>query len=190
MIIPALFGQANLRFTGDNLPTGAEVTFGFFNETDAEAANCCLRVSEALGTSAVMGEFGDDETITNVHVKLGPNVSGPFADLAVDFVGGVSTSITPPNLSVLIKKSSSIGGRKGAGRMFWPGAAEGSVGSDGTLEGAYVLALQDVFSTFLADLSSNEVPMRLLHNDATIPSAVLALVPDAVAATQRRRLRR
>lgn len=190
MIIPANFGQANLQFVGDNLPTGAEVTFGFFNETSATAANCALRVAEAIGTSEIMGEFGDDEAIANIHVKLGPNLTGPFADLAVDFVGGVTSSIFTPNVAVLIKKNTDLGGREGSGRMFWPGAAEGSIGSDGTLEGAYVTALQSVFTQFLADLTSNEVRMNLLHNSATAPTPVTELVPDPVGATQRRRLRR
>jgi hypothetical protein len=180
----------NIQFTGDNLPTGAEVTFGILNAGALTATEAAEAVSTALASSAIMAEFVDDERIANIHVKLGPNATGPFADLGVEISGGVSTTGTSPNVAVLIKKITTLGGRKGAGRMFWPGCPEGAIGSDGTLDAAARLAIESTLGDLRADLDTNGVPMMLLHNDSTSPNLVSDLTVDPIGATQRRRLRR
>jgi hypothetical protein len=190
VIIPSGYGQVNLQFTGDNLPTGAEVTFGILNSLSLSANDVGESVIIAIGSSEIMQEFVDDETIANVHVKLGPNASGPFADVGSEISGAVSTSGTSPNVAVLIKKSTTLGGRKGAGRMFWPGCPEGAIGSDGTIDSAARIAIDGAFAQFRTDLDVNDVPMVLLHNDSTSPNLVSSLTCDPIGATQRRRMRR
>lgn len=190
MIIPSGHGQANLIFTGDNLPTGAQVTFGFLNSGALSATAAAEAIETAIGSSAIMSEFVDDERIATIHVKLGPNATGAFTDLSVELSGGVSTSGTSPNVAVLVKKSTTLGGRKGAGRFFWPGCPEGAIGSDGTIDTAARLAMDSTFADLRADLDTNGVPMMLLHNDSTNPNLVSSLSVAAVGATQRRRLRR
>lgn len=190
MIIPSGHGQVNVQFVGDNLPTGAECTFGILNVGGLTAIQAAEAVETAIAAAAVMAEFVDDERIGNIHVKLGPNATGAFADNAVEISGGVSTTGTSPNVAVLIKKSTTLGGRKGAGRMFWPGCPEGAIGSDGTIDGAAVLAITSVFNDLRDELDAQGVPMMLLHNDSTAPNLVSSMSCDSVGATQRRRLRR
>lgn len=190
MIIPEGYSQVNLVFVGDNLPTGAQVTFGISNENDQTPAQVGADVITALVSSQVMDLFGDDEAITSIHVKNGPNDTGPFADVPTNLPGALTTNIVTPNVAILVKKVTQLGGRKGAGRFFWPGTTESSVGSDGTVDGGSLTSLETAFGTFLEDLTTNVIPMVLLHNDSTTPSLVTSLAPAAIAATQRRRMRR
>lgn len=190
MIIPDNCSQVNLVFVGDNLPTGAQVTFGVGNDSDFSPTAVGDKVIEALVAAQVMDLFGDDEAITTVHVKNGPNATGPFADVATDLPGALTSNITSPNVSLLVKKNTALGGRQGQGRMYWPGISEATIGSDGTIDGAFLTSAAGIFGTWLEELTTELIPMLLLHNNAVAPNAVTSLAVQAVGATQRRRLRR
>ena len=190
MIIPAGFAQVNLQFTGDNLPTGAEVTFG----VDDNGALTATQIAEAVSNAVVVGDFMsrlvDDMTLTTIHVKKGPNSTGAFTDLPTAIPGESVSNGVSPNVSFLVRKVTSQGGRQGAGRMFFPGLTEAGIGSDGLLDTTVRGNLQAHFDTFLSTLSGDSVPMVLLHGDATAPFIVDELQVAEVGATQRRRLRR
>ncbi len=112
---------------------------------------------------------------------------------AAGAVGGGTGDPSPPNLSVLVKKLTDRGGRRGRGRMYIPGPQEpwvngaGQISTDG-LE-AYNGALT-VFVDALAEISGIGEPV-LLHTLETdgLPNAITSWVLESMAATQRRRMR-
>lgn len=190
MIIPDGYAQVNLQYTGVNVPTGAEVTFGVEADGLANATAIGNGVADAVVASTLMANFVNDVVISTIHVKVGPNETGPFADVAVNIPGTTTSPPLPANVSLLVKKSTPLGGRKGAGRMFFPGVPEAAVDDAGNVDGAYLSAVQTDLNALLTQLEAELCPMYLLHGDATTPSQVLALTVLSPAATQRRRLRR
>lgn len=189
MQIPVFSGQVNLQFVGDNLPTGAEVTFGVNAGSSTPQAIAAV-VETVLGSADIMSLFSDDQSIANIHVKVGPNETGAFADLPVDIPGEKTEACVSSAVSLLVKKNTAFGGREGSGRMFWPGLVEPDIGSDGTIESSALTALQTAFESFRTGMSSAGHALRLLHNSATTPYLITSLAVDPVAATQRRRQRR
>jgi len=190
VIIPAGYAQVNVHFTGDNLPTGAQVTFGVDDNGALTATQIAEIVENALIVGDMMSRLVDDMVISNLHVKKGPNETGPFVDYALNIPGESTANGVSPNVSFLVTKNTSQGGRKGAGRMFWPGLTEAGIGSDGLMDVTVRANLQAHFDTFLSTLVGDSLPMVLLHGDATAPYNVDSLTVAAVGATQRRRIRR
>lgn len=189
MIIPSGFSQVNLQFTGTAHPTGAEVTFGVDNNGSLPDV-VGNGVANALASSGVQSNFITTSIISMIHVKNGPNATGPFSDVPVNLPGGTGTAGTSPNVAALIKKSTNLGGRRGQGRCFWPGVAESQIAETGIMLASFLIALQTDLNSLLSDLVTEGFPMVLLHNDATAPDPVIGFTVQTIGATQRRRMRR
>lgn len=96
----------------------------------------------------------------------------------------------PPNNAVLIRKVTAAGGRTGTGRMYVPALIETEVDSSGLISGASQASIQAGATGMLSDLSTNDIPMYVLHDSALIaPNLVTSLSVQTRVATQRRRLR-
>jgi hypothetical protein len=59
-----------------------------------------------------------------------------------------------------------------------------------SIAGATITAMNAAYATFLSQLASDDIPMVILHGDATTPTVVTALQVQTQVATQRRRVRR
>lgn len=191
-VIPAGFGQANVKFTGPGAPTGAECTFGFDNDTNQFALDICDLIIAAW-TGSFLVEQCNQVDLAAVLVKLGPNDTGPFAEVADGTSGTVVSASEVPNTAALCRKNTNTGGRQGRGRMFIPGVRESDFGSDGTMSAPDLAGWQTAADTFLGDLQAATIPMVLLRSESSPPGApliVTSLSMSATAATQRRRLRR
>lgn len=188
MVIPALHAQISHRFRGDAVPRGAVVTYGVgFGGVPLPndlAADChdlfAARFLPLLGPSIAL-----DETIA----RLGPSPNGPSGSWSVDVLGGNSGGQVTPNVALLFKKRTNVGGRKHRGRFYLPGIIEAAVDAGGHLAGDAPTDFQAAATQFLSGLATAGLPMVVLHSDATDPTPVIALVVDNTAATQRRRLR-
>lgn len=207
MTIPEEYGQITHEFTGSQLPNGAAVVYGFFNSTEATAAVCAAAALDAF--TPIMAQLNAGTVLVNTHCKLGPEDTGASFDEPSNVAGGVAVgSGLVPNSAYLITKATAIGGRRGKGRMFIPGASETVVDLAGALSGAFRDTLQDLVDDFRAQLILNDIPMFLLHGPATEwvlvdgqprrvpvagpvpdPNEVLGLTVAASVGTQRRRLR-
>lgn len=191
MIIPDGYAQMNVKFTGLGVPTGAEVTFGVsLNLFTGEPADAADEVNDLWVTT-----FGPQQTgqvgVLAVLAKFGPNDSGPAAEVPGSGTSGAGTTSAPANFSVLVKKSTALGGRKGSGRMFIPGINEATVGPQGLLDGATVTNWQTAATNFYNGLITADLPMVLLHSDPVdSPLLVQSLSVQSIGATQRRRMRR
>jgi hypothetical protein len=74
--------------------------------------------------------------------------------------------------------------------MFWPGVPEAAVDDAGAIDSAYRSAFNIDLTALLTALASEDVPMLLLHSDATTPNDVTSLTLLSPVSTQRRRIRR
>lgn len=192
MIIPLLNSQVNLLFAGPALPTGAQMTFGVDNSTGKLPATIASEI-QTLWIATLLAQQGSETTFTGVLVKNGPNDTGPSGSSSTASSGGSGGAAVPPNTSVLIQKNTAQGGRQGRGRMFMPGAPETSIDRAGILDGAYRTACQTDADDFWDGLVALDLPMILLRSEdspADPPETVTSLTIAALAATQRRRMRR
>lgn len=189
MIIPVGYGQINLFFTGSAAPRGAQITFGIENVLAGTAAD----VAAVVGTtwaSDVNPDLATTITFSGCKCKLGPNDTGDEALIPFAVAGTASSQNYSPQVAGLVTKLTSLGGRKGRGRLFVPGLTEGDTDGDGKFNSGTLGDWQTKFDTFLDDLTSADTPMVLLHNDATAPTTVTALVVNQLFASQRRRIRK
>jgi len=104
--------------------------------------------------------------------------------------GGSADQRPAPNCALLVQKRSGVSGRKNRGRFYWPWAINNaSINEAGVISTGTVNDFQDIFDNFLENLSTEGIPMRILHNSAGTPAPVIGLSVSPLVATQRRRLR-
>lgn len=190
MVIPSGFSQVNLFFTGAMLPTGGQVVFGLDHDNALNPLEVAAIVSLAITNSDIQDRFSNQQSVTSIRVKQGPGDDGPFGEIATSHPGQSSGDMCPQNTALLLKKVTNLGGRKGAGRMYWPGILASDVTDSGSIGSTAKSAWQISFNAFIDELDGDACTMVLLHGDDTTPSPVIALNPQDKVATQRRRLRR
>lgn len=191
MIIPVGFSSLSIEFEGPGVPTGAAITFGVNQDVLlTTVAQIGQAFAVAWDNANVVSLYDQSVTVKNCHVKMGPNDVGPSGDRPCDFQGSRVSEVGYPGVSVLVTKSTALGGRKNRGRFFLPGITEGDIAIGGALESSFLSACGIVFGNFFTELGDGGIPMVILHNDATAPTDVTALVVASQSATQRRRNRR
>lgn len=190
MIIPSGFAQVNLQFNGAGVPTGAEMTFGVAADIVTNPVDIAEIVVAEWAAASCQSLYTSGMNLFNVHVKTGPNATGAFGDASATGLGTAGGDTSPPNVALLIKKLTAIGGRQGVGRMYLPCIAENRTDAGGGITATLINAANTAFSSFRAALIAEDINMVLLHNDALAPTPVTSLVVQGLAATQRRRLRR
>lgn len=108
-------------------------------------------------------------------------------------LGSGGPAALPNNCAYLVKKLSAVAGRRGRGRMYVPPfyVGEGSISQTGDLDGASLVALQNLIT---AGLPGDD--FVILHSQAfgapapPAPTPITSFLVDRKIATQRRRLRR
>lgn len=187
------------------IPTGfAQFSVVWTDETiDGEAVNvigCRLDIVAAPNAVAdtIRGHVEDNIrpavsaalTLDRVDVKFGPDDVGPSGTSPSGLNGSIAGNVTPANLASLIQKQTLLGGRRGRGRIYLPGVPEANTLPNGNLTGAYNDLLTASWNQFRLDMASSDLPLFLLHSDATPPTEIQLFSVDIRPATQRRRLRR
>lgn len=191
MFIPQGYSQVNVIMGGAGLPNGAQWTFGVRNNLETDPTSIANAIAAQISASTLMTNFTNAVTINSIRVKNGPGEDGPFSEVAAVIPGTVSGSVVPPNTSLLVKKVTGQGGRRGQGRMFLPGLDESEVDGTGTVGSSRRTAVGTDLNALLLSLSGADLDMVVLHGDPGFaPLDVTALVVQTKVATQRRRLRR
>lgn len=192
MFIPIGFYQVNLFFTGGDVPNGAQVTFGL-EQTGAPYTplEVCDAVEDALeDADTLFAATLSGAVVTKIRAKRGPNVSGAFAEKAVNIPGTSITNEGMPNCAYLVHKTTGFGGRSGRGRLYWPGAALSEVQQDGTVGVDARNGVTTGWELIRTQLTTAELPPMLLHaEDEPQPYLITSFECDGLIATQRRRLR-
>lgn len=193
MVIPAGYGQVNYRFAGAACPNGAEVTFGLEGSGFAGTPSDAAAILNGLWASGWSSIQTNQVALVDVLVKFGPDDTGPSGTSPGAATGDISSSGASPAVSLLVQKVTALGGRAGRGRAFIPGISEADVSVSGVIDSAYLAAAATAFETFRTDCAAADLSLVLLHgaeSPITTPTPITELVPQAIAATQRRRQRR
>jgi hypothetical protein len=193
MLIPNDFAQINWKFTGAAAPTGAEVTLGVSRELFAGGALEAANLAAGEWVDEILPQQSTAITLASVLVKFGPNTTGQSAELAVGSIGGDGGVADPPNIALLVRKVTGVGGRSGRGRMFVPGWAGTAFDSSGDFNPARIGPLNLKFEALRAGLVALGLVPVLLHSAGSpiaAPMPITALQVAPRGATQRRRLRR
>jgi len=190
MIIPVGYAQVNHFFDGAAAPRGAQITYGIDNTgSSLSAADVASAANDAWAATGLTLQVSDIRFF-QTKAKLGPNSTGIEAVFSDPTAGTRVQDPTTPQVTVLGIKNTALGGRKQKGRMFVPGVAEEDVDGSGIVSSAAIGSWNTAFADLLTNLSTNAIPMVLLHTDATAPTAVTSIVLSNLASTQRRRLRK
>ena len=193
MIIPVLYAQANVKYTGTSVPRGAEVTLGLNKELWAgSAAGAAQEVLNAFQSTAMKALLPSTITIASCLMKFGPNTTGAAAEVSGPVVGTSPNASASPNVAYLVRKNTGFGGRTGRGRMYFPGAGEPNVDAGGNVLAAHVTAWNSALEAMRTALVALGLVPTLLHgagSPVTSPMPITSFSTDSKVATQRRRLR-
>ncbi len=194
MLIPDGFAQANIRFTGANLPSGAEVTLGLDKRTFlGSPVAAATAVLNAFQKPIMRARIVTQTTISSCLVKFGPQATGASGEFSNPLTGTAANEPASPNVTWLIRKNTAAGGRTGRGRMYLPGISEPALSGAGVIIPAEITAMNDAMAALLLELQNAELDPVVLHaplSPVTTPIAITSLTVDSTVATQRRRLRR
>lgn len=195
MIIPPGFIGCRLPIRHSTVTRPAMITFGVDNNsglTDpvllADAISNCF--NGALEMAAVID---NGCTCGPLEVAIGQDGGDPILGVAsFSFPGLRAASSVTPNVALLVRKRTALGGRKNRGRFFIPWSVrEDQVDEGGIIAAADVTTAQNAVTTTLSTLQTANLPMVILHQaDSAVPPLVTSLTVDALVATQRRRLGR
>lgn len=120
-----------------------------------------------------------------------PSIASAGVPVPTTSAGGAP----PPNVALMVKKLTALGGRRFRGRMFLPAVFTNEiyVSTAGVIDNAQILVLQPKLNAFKAAVEAYGRSLYLLHSEPEVgfilPTALSALVLDPLVATQRSRLR-
>lgn len=191
--IPPGFAEYAMRFKLASDPEPMYCFWGIDLATGVGAAQSVVDAIDGVTTSVLVNVVTNEYDLGGGWVTFGNDGGDIRIDSGVTPVVGTDT---PPavanNTTLLVKKVTASGGRRGRGRAFVPGFRNSVVLANGNLTSTFVTAMQGEWDTWrtnmvaLAEVDS----LVLLHETAPFtPSPITDLVVDARAATQRRRMR-
>lgn len=193
---PPGYSEALVKLTLTGMSRPAYITWGLDTEVTDPVTIAGLVMAAIQASSSLKSVLPSSVTIGPVTIRVGQDDGSAIVGEGATTTPGTAAGAYPsPNVAVLVHKTTARGGRRGRGRMFVPwGIAETSLAEDGTITSTQVTTLNTAFGNLLTQLTSNGVPMVLLHNPglsaAGSPNLVTGLRVDPLVATQRRRLGR
>lgn len=175
----------------------AITTLGFKVATPPYTQAQCTAAGTAW--AAAMTLLWDSEvTMARVIANIGNDGPPIRFESGLNLPGTRGTStVQPPNLTYLIRKTTAYGGRRYRGRMYIPFVSQTDTGTTqtGQLTSSGVTLLQARATALLTGLVAagpNAAELSLLHapgkSPTGTPTTITALTADDYVATQRRRL--
>ncbi len=191
------------------IPPGfAEMALQWDLPADPEPMMCFVGLDLAAGTGA--SQAVADTILETAHLALDNITSDDYTlgpgwvtfgqdggDIRIDgsaapIVGTVVGTAYPPQITILAKKLTASGGRRGRGRCYMPGVNSGVANNAGKITPAQITTFTSAWElmrtnvTALGDVDG----LVLLHESAPFtPTPITEFVVDDRLATQRRRLR-
>lgn len=196
MPTPPGYADCSYEYRQTGLTRPAYITFGV-DPTDTDPALIAGSLQAAWAATGSLKSITDSSvTMSAVRVSLGTDGTGDLVTvLATNQAGGMASLTVPPNVAVLIHKSTSRGGRRGRGRMYLPWSVQSTqVDEGGQIVGSQVTIITTALGVWKTQLSTLACPLVLLHGPGKTalpaPDPVLSMSTDRLVATQRRRLGR
>ena len=155
--------------------------------------------------SAYAPSIDTQVTILPASIKLGDGSTTPFEAVSASAVvnGGDASLKMPPNVALLIRKNSGLGGRRNHGRTYVPFILQqAGVLENGNLGPGIVAGFDLVNAAFLSQLVTDGNPMVIAHKTFNVPlpphfvtalhtgPLVTSYKTESLIGTQRRRLGR
>lgn len=196
LIIPPGYAQVALPLQHELLARTAFITYGAdvseYGGDYVEAANNAV--------DAFVGAWGenlDSQVVVGPAVlRVGQDGGDPLTVVGTDTgAGEESSAMPPPNVSLLVRKQTNLGGRRGRGRVYIPWVTqEAGINDVGNLDGGTLAARQANAASWMAGLTTAG-PMYVLHDSdgegvEPEPTEVVGLTVMQLIANQRRRLGR
>jgi hypothetical protein len=202
--IPTGYGQATCRFSGPPVPNGAVVTFGFQHSAVSGATPASVGASLQAALTGSGRPFSTGGLLLaamifqDILVKFGPLDTGPAAITGVGAAsGGSGGDGYAPNCAYLVTKNTSLGGKKGKGKMFIPGLNETNVITGGQLAAGIATTMAGNWNSFQTAWEAFGYSLMLFHSydpakgeTPVAPTHINSFSCSNLIATQRQRLRR
>lgn len=199
LVIPAGFAQVTVPLANTALGRAAAVTYG----VEINGVNIGVDPNALAGVIQELFVAGPG-SIMDSGVVIGPTTISIGTGVEGENLGGLAATSSsgnqdfasvPPNVAVLVRKSTARGGRRGRGRFYFPWfVAEGNVNEGGFLSGPAIAATDNVMVEWLNEQDDADLQMVILHNSegpgSTTPDRITALTTQVQVATQQRRLGR
>jgi len=146
-----------------------------------------------------------DATMLPPTIKLGDGSTTPFEAIGATAAtaGSGASTYMPPNVAMLIKKTTGLGGRRNHGRTYLPFWLQlVQVNENGSIPTATLAVADAAAAGFLADLATATIPMCIAHKTFNVPlpphyvtalttgPLVTGYKTEVLVGTQRRRLGR
>lgn len=200
LVIPVGFAQVTVPLRQANVVRAAVITYGI--DIDAWTGS----FSDLANWMTLDFDFAWGSTLDS-SVTIGPstvtigqdgtdNITVPGDVIAT---GNSDYTSPPPNVAVLVRKNTLLGGRRNRGRIYIPWAVNRlSIGETGIIDAAAVTDRQTDAGQWMTALDGTHggngpTPMVILHSSGQTtvppPTDVSGLVVEARVATQRRRNR-
>lgn len=196
VIIPVGYGQAAIHFRCSGASKDSVITLGYNPTTldpaeDAESIYSHLTSSSAGDPPYEAGNMSSSWTFKGVSCTEMDDTGPLLGEFFQSLVGTATLAVPPVNCTMLISKNSSVGGRKGRGRMFPPvcGIAESAVDPMGVITTLEVNAQQDAWDLVYDRMVADDLLPVILHSSAGTPAPITSFTVQSTIATQRRRLR-
>jgi hypothetical protein len=200
-VIPNRYAHCTTFIQGPNVNTDCAVTFGLYRapvSASADASKEDMFDSFRLASINLWSaSLGQGYTLNGLRMVGREDGDLYQFDAGLSLTGASTNPIAPPQVALLVKKTTNGAGRKNRGRMYLPGIIERTaIDGSGQVAAGYLAAVQGRLDTFLDELENGPVlstadafHMVVLHGDATTPTRVTSLRAQALMATQRRRIR-
>jgi len=190
MEIPDNYGSVAFHHTLAATGELNVTTVGFHNTPIDDAATVAGTLATIWDNDMTAG-LSDQWTFDGAYVLLSIGGVMQSAFGTVNNPGAVAGAPPSPAIAVGIKKETSYAGKKYRGRFYLPAGflLEGHISAGGIIDAADVTDIQTQIDNVKADMNAGGYPMYLLHNDATAPTPIDAVIVRSAVRTQRRRQR-
>ena len=186
-IIPSGATQALVAWRGTGGQGPYVVTYGI-----ATGAPTVAMANAIMAIWVARWQVGVPNTLRLTDVQLWGGPSGGLTivtSTSAPNTGASAVNSLPPNCSLIMRKATATGGRRGRGRSHLPGVLDTNVDDFGFVTSAAVTTYNGRLANILADHAAGGFAMTLLHSSgSTTPTAITGLTCGPKVGTVRKRL--
>lgn len=195
MIIPDDHAQLVTTYTAPNHSELLSFTFGCYVDGVAGGADDVANRWFDIWKDNCQTLMANEYQITEVtaYYRQGADLFVGVSDRS-PYNGTLGVGAESPSVSWLLRKNTGLAGRKFRGRCFAPQPRADDVDGGGNVLAAQLTNWATAGAGLLSDAADSglfgwAMPLRLLHSDATAPTAITSITCDPIVGVQRRRQR-